>query len=63
MTEFEMMKRALERVCDNIKVKEWDFNNTASITVELFELNIYYYFKDGKLDYIENDLDYSKITY
>lgn len=63
MTEFEMMKRALERVCDNIKVKEWDFNNTASITVELFELNIYYHFKDGKLDYIENDLDYSKITY
>lgn len=63
MTEFEIMKKALKRVYDNIEVEEWDFDNSALITIELCELTIYYWFKKGKLDYIENDINYSKITY
>lgn len=63
MTEFKTMKKALERVYDKIEVEEWEFDNNALITVELFELTVYYWFKDGELDYVENNIDYSKITY
>lgn len=63
MTEFKTMKKALERIYDKIEVEEWEFDNSALITVELFELTVYYWFKDGKLDYIENNINYSKITY
>lgn len=60
MTEFEIMKKALKRVYGNIEVEEWDFDNSALITVELYELTIYYGFKKGKLDYIKSDINYSK---
>ena len=63
MTEFETMRKALERVYDEIEVEEWDFDNSALITVKLFEITVYYWFKDGKLESIENDIDYSKIIY
>ena len=62
MTEFEVMKKALERVYDEIEVEEWD-DGSALITVELFELSIFHWFKDGKLERIDNDIDYSAITY
>lgn len=62
MTEFETMKKALERVYDEIEVEEWD-DGSALITVELFELSIFHWFKDGKLERIDNDIDYSAITY
>ena len=62
MTEFETMKKALERVYDEIEVEEWD-DGSALITVELSELNIFHWFKDGKLERIDNDIDYSAITY
>ena len=63
MTEFEAMRKALERVYDEIEVEEWDFDNSALITVKLFEITVYHWFKDGKLESIENDIDYSKIRY
>ena len=63
MTEFETMKKALERAYDKIEIEEWEFDNSALITVELYELTTYYWFKKGKLDYIENDINYSKLTY
>lgn len=63
MTEFETMKKALERVYDKIEVEEWEFDNSALITVELSELTILHWFKDDKLERIENDIDYSAITY
>ena len=62
MTEFETMKKALERVYDEIEVEEWD-DGSALITVELSELSIFHWFKDGKLERIDNDIDYSAITY
>lgn len=62
MTEFETMKKALERVYDKIEVEEWD-DGSALITVELSELSIFHWFKDGKLERIDNDIDYSAITY
>ena len=62
MTEFETMKKALERVYDEIEVDEWD-DGSALITVELSELSIFHWFKDGKLERIDNDIDYSAITY
>ena len=62
MTEFETMKKALERVYDEIEVEEWD-DGSALITVELSELSIFLWFKDGKLERIDNDIDYSAITY
>ena len=62
MTEFETMKKALERVYNEIEVEEWD-DGSALITVELFELSIFHWFKDGKLERIDNDIDYSAITY
>ena len=62
MTVFETMKKALERVYDEIEVEEWD-DGSALITVELFELSIFHWFKDGKLERIDNDIDYSAITY
>ena len=62
MTEFETMKKALERVYDKIEVDEWD-DGSALITVELSELSIFHWFKDGKLERIDNDIDYSAITY
>ena len=62
MTEFETMKKALERVYDEIEVEEWD-DGSALITVELYELSIFHWFKDGKLERIDNDIDYSAITY
>lgn len=60
MTEFEVMKEALEIVYDNVEVEEWDFDNSALITVELFQITVYYWFKDGKLESIENDIDILK---
>ena len=57
MTEFETMKKALERVYDEIEVEEWD-DGSALITVELSELSIFHWFKDGKLERIDNDIDY-----
>ena len=62
MTEFETMKKALERVYDKIEVEEWD-DGSALITVELSELSIFHWFKDGKLERIDNHIDYSAITY
>ena len=62
MTEFETMKKALERVYNEIEVEEWD-DGSALITVELYELSILHWFKDGKLESIDNDIDYSAITY
>ena len=62
MTEFETMKKELERVYDEIEVEEWD-DGSALITVELSELSIFHWFKDGKLERIDNDIDYSAITY
>ena len=62
MTEFETMKKALERVYDEIEVEVWD-DGSALITVELSELSIFHWFKDGKLERIDNDIDYSAITY
>lgn len=62
MTEFKIMKKALERVYDEIEVEEWD-DGSALITVELSELSIFHWFKDGKLERIDNDIDYSAITY
>ena len=62
MTEFEAMRKALERVYDEIEVEEWD-DGSALITVELSELSIVHWFKDGKLERIDNDIDYSAITY
>ena len=62
MTEFETMKKALKRVYDEIEVEEWD-DGSALITVELSELSIFHWFKDGKLERIDNDIDYSAITY
>ena len=62
MTEFETMKKALERVYDEIEVEEWD-DGSALITVELSELSIFHWFIDGKLERIDNDIDYSAITY
>ena len=62
MTEFETMKKALERVYDEIEVEEWD-DGSALITVELSELSISHWFKDGKLESIDNDIDYSAIKY
>ena len=56
------MKKALERVYDEIEVEEWD-DGSALITVELSELSIFHWFKDGKLERIDNDIDYSAITY
>ena len=63
MTEFETMRKALERVYDNVEVDEWDYDNSAVITVRLSEITIYHWFKDGNLESIENDIDYSKIRY
>lgn len=60
MTEFEVMKEALEIVYDNVEVEEWDFDNSALITVKLFQITVYYWFKDGKLESIENDIDILK---
>ena len=55
MTEFEIIKKALERVYDNnIEVEEWDFDNSSLITVELYGLTTFYWFKEGKLDYIDS---------
>ena len=54
MTEFEVIKKALERIYDNIKVEEWDFDNSALITVELYGFTTFYWFKEGKLDYIDS---------
>ena len=62
MTEFETMKKALERVYDEIEVEEWS-DGSALITVELSELSIFHWFKDGKLERIDNDIDYSAIRY
>ena len=62
MTEFETMKKALERVYDEIEVEEWD-DGSALITVELSELSILHWFKDGKLESIDNYVDYSAIRY
>ena len=62
MTEFETMKKALERVDDESEVEEGD-DGSALITVELSELSIFHWFKDGKLERIDNDIDYSAITY
>ena len=63
MTEFEVMRKALEIVYDEVEVDEWDFDNSALITVKFFGMIAYYWFKDGKLESIENDIDYSKIRY
>lgn len=57
MTEFEAMKKAFERAYGEIEIDEWDFDNSALITIRLFGLTTYYWFKDGKLDFIENDID------
>ena len=62
MTEFEIMKKALKRVDDEIEVEEWD-DGSALITVELSELSILHWFKDGELESIDNYIDYSAITY
>ena len=62
MTEFETMKKALERVYNEIEIDEWD-DGSALITIELSELSILYWFKDGKLESIDNYIDYSAITY
>lgn len=63
MTEFEVMRKALERVYGEVEIEEWDFNNSALITIKLFDITVYHWFKDGKLENIENDIDYSKIIY
>ena len=63
MTEFEAMRKALERVYDEVEVDEWDFDNSALITVKLFKITVYHWFKDGNLESIENNIDYSKIRY
>lgn len=60
MTEFEVMRKALESVYDEVEVYEWDFDNSALITVKLFGITAYHWFKDGKLESIEHDIDYSK---
>lgn len=60
MTEFEIMRKALEQVYDEVEVVEWDFDNSALITVKLFGITAYYWFKDGKLESIENDIDILK---
>ena len=63
MTEFEVMRKALEIVYDEVEVYEWDFDNSALIIVKLFGITTYHWFKDGKLESIENDIDYPKIKY
>lgn len=60
MTEFEVMRKALESVYDEVEVVEWDFDNSALITVKLFGITAYHWFKDGKLESIENDIDILK---
>lgn len=60
MTEFETMRKALELVYDEVEVDKWDFDNSALITVKLFGITVYYWFKDGKLESIENDIDILK---
>ena len=60
MTEFETMRKALELVYDEVEVDEWDFDNSALITVKLFGITVYHWFKDGKLESIENDIDILK---
>ena len=47
---------------DEIEVEEWD-DGSALITVELSELSILHWFKDGELESIDNYIDYSAITY
>lgn len=37
MTEFEAMRKALERVYDEVEVDEWDFDNSALITVNFLK--------------------------
>ena len=63
MTEFETMKKALELVYDEVEVDEWDFDNSALITVKLFGITVYHWFKDGKLESIDNCINYSNISY
>ena len=63
MTEFETMKEALERVYGEIEIEEWKLVNSAAIIVELFEVTIWYWFKDGKLESIDNCINYSNINY
>lgn len=60
MTEFEVMRKALEQVYDEVEVDEWDFDNSALIIVKLFGITVYHWFKDGKLESIENDIDILK---
>lgn len=51
MTEFETMKKAFERVYDKVEVEEWEFDNSALITVEISELTVcWYWFKNGELE-------------
>ena len=63
MTEFEIMKEALERVYGEIEIEEWKLVNSAVIIVELFEVTIWHWFKDGKLESIDNCINYSNINY
>lgn len=63
MTEFEIMKEALERVYGKIEIEEWELVNSAAIIVELFEVTIWYWFKEGKLESIDNCINYSNISY
>ena len=63
MTEFEIMKEALERVYDEIEIEEWKLVNSAAIIVELLEVTIWYWFKDGKLENIDDCRSHSNIKY
>lgn len=59
MTEFETMKKAFERVYDKVEVEEWEFDNSALITVEISELTVcWYWFKNGELESVESDINY-----
>jgi len=52
MTEFEIFKTAFERSGDEIHVEKWENIGTAIIENKTEKVD--FYFKNDKLDYMEN---------
>lgn len=58
MTEFETIKTILERTGDELKITVWKVINEALI--ENLTEEVDFWFKDGKLSYMENNRYNSK---
>ena len=55
MGEFEIFKEALEKIGAQLDIQSWVFDDYTEDLIDDCTHRISYWFRNGQLDYIEND--------